>query len=254
MSTNLGSSADVKAAETAEHQAEALPADRASQQPTEAARTTVLQAQALLVELTGCQPHSAAEALRSVAEVLHVQPASVAHRLLHSADSPGHDATRFVARVERTALAAALEGCRSTRIDHRPLAAAVPIVSGDLQGVTVTGEIDIATTSLLGSAVAESLSGAGKGLRSRVFLLNLADVTFLDASALQALAEAQEHAESIGYQVRVAPPIASGPRRLLRLAVDRGWLDPLLRPTDDGSPTDRRAGREGTHDEPPPDA
>jgi anti-anti-sigma factor len=144
--------------------------------------------------------------------------------------------------VERTALAAALEGSRSTRTDHT--AGAVPIVSGDLRGVTVTGEIDIATTSLLDDAVAESCSGARMKLRSRVFLMNLAGVTFLDAGALRALAEAQERAEAIGYQVRVAPPIAPGPRRLLRLAVDRGWLDPLLRPADDGSPTDRRAARQ----------
>jgi hypothetical protein len=85
MATNRVSNADVRAPEAARHHAEALPADRANQQPTGAARTTALQAQALLVGLTGCPPHCAAEALRRVAEVLHVHPASVAYRLLHSA-------------------------------------------------------------------------------------------------------------------------------------------------------------------------
>ena len=55
MSTN-GGCGGVKAAEPAEHQAKAPPADRASQQPTETARRAVLQAQALLVGLTGCPP------------------------------------------------------------------------------------------------------------------------------------------------------------------------------------------------------
>ena len=242
MSTNRGCSAGVEAAEPAEDHAKAPPADRAGQQPTETARRAVLQAQALLVGLTGCPPHSAAEALRRVAEAHHIPPASVALRLMRSAHGHDHDAKRFVARVERTALAVALEGSRSTQTDHTPPTSAVPIISGDLRGVTVTGEIDIATTSLLDSAVAESCSGDGTRSRSRsVFLLNLADVTFLDASALRALAKAQEQAEATGYRVRVAPPIARGPRRLLRLAVDRGWLDPLHRPADDGSPTDRRA-------------
>jgi anti-anti-sigma regulatory factor len=247
MSTSRVTSADVEAVETAEHPAKGPPADRASQQPTEATRRTVLQAQALLVGLTGCPPHCAVEALQRIAEVLHVHPASVAHRLLHGVDSPDHDAKRFVARVERMTLAAALEGSRSTGADQAPPTSAVPIASGGLRGVTVTGEIDIATTALLDSAVTESCSvAAGTGLPSRsVFLLNLADMTFLDASGLQAMAKAQEQAEANGYQVRAAPPIAPGPRRVLRLAVDRGWLDPLYRPPDDGSPTGNRSWQPG---------
>ena len=255
MSTNRGTRADVKAAESAEHRAEVSPADRASQHPTEAARRTILQAQALLVGLTGCPPRSAADALRRVAEDLDVHAASVAHRLRHSADSLDPDAKRFVSRLQRTALASALEGSRSTRADQTPPTSAVPILSGDVRAVTVTGEIDIATTSLLHAAVAESCSAAGTRLRTgAVFLLNLADVTFLDGSGLQALAEAQEHAEANGYRVRAAPPIAPGPRRLLRLAADRGWLDPLYRPTDDGAPTDKKTSRQSMHDEPPTDA
>lgn len=234
MSTDRGTSVDVKAADFTQHQAGGFPAVRTSQHPTDA-RRTVLQAQALLVGLTGCPPRSAAEALRRVAKALHVHPASVAHRLLHSADSVDHDAERFVVTLERTALAAALEGSRSIGSDAT---SAVPIASGDLRGVTVTGEIDIATTSLLDRAVAEACSvRGGTGLRSRpVFLLNLADVTFLDGSGLHTLAEAQHHAEAAGYQVRAALPIAPGPRRLLRLAVDQGWLDKLYLPPNDGSP------------------
>jgi anti-anti-sigma regulatory factor len=242
MSTNRGTSVDVPAAESAEHQTTGSPAGRANQQPSEAARYTVLQAQAVLVGLTGCPPDSAAEALRRVAEVLHVPPASLAHRLLHSVDSPDHDAKRLLASVGRTALAAALEHSRAISADHMPPARAVPIVSGDVRGVIVTGEIDIATTALLDGAVLESCSAAGTRRRSRsVFLLNLADVTFLDARALTALAKAQEQAEASGYRVRAAPPIAPGPRRVLQLAVDRGWLDPLYRPADDRPPTEETA-------------
>lgn len=247
MSTSRDASADVKAAESAEHRTMGLPAARASQQPSEADRRTVLQARALLVGLTGCPPQSAAEALRRVAEALQVHPVSIAHRVLHGVDSPDHDAKRLLARVERTALAAALEGTRSTGADQTPPTSAVPIASGDLRGVSVTGEIDIATTALLDSAVTESCSVAARtGLRSRsVFLLNLADVTFLDASGLQALAEAQQQAEANGYKVRAAAPIAPGPRRVLRLAVDRGWLDPLYRPPDDGPPTGKKSEQTG---------
>jgi hypothetical protein len=54
--------------------------------------------------------------------------------LLHSVDSPDHDARRLLAGLERTALAAALEGSRPTSADHMPPAGAVPIVSGDLRG------------------------------------------------------------------------------------------------------------------------
>jgi hypothetical protein len=113
---------------------------------------------------------------------------------------------------------------------------AVLIVSGDLRGVIVTGEIDIAATSLLESAVTESGSAdAGTGLRSGpVFLLNLTDVTFLDGSGLPG--RAQEHTEANGFQVRGSPSFAPGPRRMLRLAVDRGWLYPLYRPADDSRP------------------
>ena len=238
MSTSPGTVAGVESAESAEHQAPGFPAGRVSRRPFEA-RLEVLRAQNLLVELTGCPADSAHEALRRIAEDLDVDPASVAHQLLHGAGSLDHHAERFVARVERMALASALEGSWSADGHQRPLASAVPIVSGDLRGVTVTGEIDVATTLLLDLAVAESCSAAAaNGPRTRsVFLLNLADVTFLDASGLRALTEAQEHAEAGGYEVRVATPIASGPRRLLRLAVEHGWLDPLYRPPDDGQQT-----------------
>jgi anti-anti-sigma regulatory factor len=211
------------------------PASRSRRQPTDA-WFAILRARQLLVALTGCPPESADEALRRVARDLDVHPASVADRLLHSVDSLDEDAERFAGRVERTALAAALEGSWSAGTDRASQGCAVPIVSGDLRGVTVSGEIDAATTSLLDSAVVESCSVAvGTGLWSRpVFLLNLADVTFLDASGLGALATTQVRAEAAGYRPRAAAPIAPGPRRVLRLAVDQGWLDPLFRPPDDG--------------------
>lgn len=216
----------------------ALPVDDEAHQaapPPYVTSAEILQAQAFLVGLTGCPADCAAEALRRVANDLGVQVGSVARRLLHNAVSAGADADSFVARVERTALATALQRRRSAAAPPLPLASAVPIVSGDLRGVTVTGEIDLATSWLLDRAVEASCPPVAETepCPRSVFLLNLAGVTFLDASGIRAFTEAQDRAEASGYEVRVAAPMAAGPRRLLHLAVDRKWLDPVYRPPDD---------------------
>jgi hypothetical protein len=132
MSTSPGTITGAEVAESAEHQAEGLPAVRAGQQPPDA-RLAVLQAQNLLVGLTGCPPDSADEALHRNAEVLDVDPASAAHRLLNNIGSLDHDTERFVARVERMALASAQEGSWSPGTDQTPLATAVPIVSASFR-------------------------------------------------------------------------------------------------------------------------
>lgn len=226
MSTIPGTAAGSPSAGPAEDEAH-----RAAPLPS----AQILPAQALLVGLTGCPADCAAEALGRIADNLGVSVASVAGRLLHNAASSGADADAFVARAERTALAASLQRRRSAGAQPMPPASAVPIVSGDLRGVTVTGEIDLATSWLLDRAVEASCPPVAETepCPRYIFLLNLAAVTFLDASGLRAFTGAQDRAEASGYELRVATPMAAGPRRLLHLAVDRNWLPAVYRPPDD---------------------
>jgi anti-anti-sigma regulatory factor len=118
------------------------------------------------------------------------------------------------------------------RRDARPLDA-VALVSGALRVVTVEGELDLATCHLMTAAVARVCS-PGDDLDDRAasngLLLNLADLTFLDASGLAELRVTHETAAAHGLVLRVAAPVARGPRRLLHLAVDLQWLDAVFAP------------------------
>lgn len=95
--------------------------------------------------------------------------------------------------------------------------------------IDVDGELDLATVGLLDQALAEVCQQATRRKTAPDLVLDLTDVTFLDAIAITALYRIQELARRHG-QVRVGFPAHPGPRRLLFFAVDHGWLPPLFRP------------------------
>lgn len=120
--------------------------------------------------------------------------------------------------------------------DLRPakyrLAPGLVVASSHRRGtsrIDVDGELDLATVGLLDDALAE-VCRQTPGRRSVPDLvLDLTDVTFLDAIGITSLHRIQELAHRHG-QLRVDFPAHPGPRRLLLLAVDQGWLPPLFRP------------------------
>lgn len=218
------------------------------------------QAQGLLVGLTGCTPRRAGKALMEAAARLELHPASLATMFLHCATTVQDDESEaFVVSLGDAALAADPDD--ESPADHAdpgppladraaaapdpepggtgggryppPVLEVTPFPAGGHGGVTVHGELDLMTSPLLEAAVTEVYRTAAAprdAATAGVFLLNLADMTFLDGSGLQALQSVHGRTQGRGDELRVAAPVAGGPRRLLRFAVSRGWLAPLFTP------------------------
>ncbi len=89
-------------------------------------------------------------------------------------------------------------------------------------GVTVTGELDMATAPSLTAEVDIVCLRVSASADSHEFLLDLQDVSFLDSAALLAVHRAHLAATDRGWHVRVAPPTAPGPRHLMMLAMRAG--------------------------------
>lgn len=105
--------------------------------------------------------------------------------------------------------------------------------------IDVDGELDLATVGLLDAAVDGAYQP--KPWRRNVpdLVLDLTDVTFLDAVALASLLRVDELGQRHG-KLRIGIPAHPGPRRLLALAVDHDWLPPVFRPgSPSGYPQDR---------------
>jgi anti-anti-sigma factor len=101
-----------------------------------------------------------------------------------------------------------------------PLCLITAWATPELAGVTVVGELDLATAPLLAAKVASTCnvtSGEPRG-----FLLDLAAVTFLDSAGLRAADRAVLAATNWGWQVRVVQPTASEPRQMILLALRKG--------------------------------
>ncbi|HEV7207457.1 MAG TPA: STAS domain-containing protein, partial [Mycobacteriales bacterium] len=109
------------------------------------------------------------------------------------------------------------------------------------QGVVVSGELDLASAPRLEAAVCAAYQAAhplDRLLSGCRFLLDLSELTFLDSDGISALHAAHLEVEQRGDQLHVAGPTASGPQRLLALAVANGWLG---REFARGEPTRRTA-------------
>jgi hypothetical protein len=119
----------------------------------------------------------------------------------------------------------------------------IPILAGRVRGVAVVGDLDPATVSRLDAAVAEVCradpASPDPGTKPG-FLLNLRDVTFLDAGGLFVLRRIREQIDGCGDELRVAAPLPAGPRRVLLLAVTRGQLRAVFSPWST-SPATRQA-------------
>ena len=122
-----------------------------------------------------------------------------------------------------------------TRVELPPLYLLSTVEDG-LRRVSVGGELDLATTPLLDAAVAEAFRTGSAGQRTTPsrLLLDLSGVSFLDVSALTSLDRIEASVRCRGEELSVAAPVASGPRRLLLFAAQRGWLSPAFKPVHPG--------------------
>lgn len=235
-------------------------------------RLTFSHARELLVGLTGCTRERATSSLQLAAVALGIEGADLARRFLDGLEDRGDDdtGTLVVSLASAAQTAAANTDSANTDSAHRdsvntenagglslpwaveagPRASAAG--TGDPQEpatladahvvVAVQGELDIATAVQLEAAV-ESTRPAGPGGSEDGgdVLLSLQGVTFVDLAGADGLASVHAAVLARGMSLRVTPPAAAGPRRLLLLATQRAWLAPVFTPADDpGAPVGGR--------------
>jgi hypothetical protein len=94
--------------------------------------------------------------------------------------------------------------------------------------ISVAGDLTMATAAILDAEVG-GLHGDGSRRTVRDLVLDLTDVTFLDVMGVAALRRIHEEPRPAG--IRLGLPIAEDPRRLIGLAIERGWLPSAFRPT-----------------------
>lgn len=97
---------------------------------------------------------------------------------------------------------------------------------GGADRVAMAGELTMSTVGLMEAEVAR----LSRLRRDRVDLvLDLTGVTFLDVMALAALRRVYERVTPQG-RLRLGLPAGAGPSRLVRVAVEHGWLAPQFEP------------------------
>jgi anti-anti-sigma factor len=95
----------------------------------------------------------------------------------------------------------------------------------DTAEITVAGELTMVSAVLLDAEMAH-LYGPET---ARDLVLDLTDVTFLDVMGLASLRRVHERALQHG-RLRIGLPASGGPRRLLALAVEHGWISSVFDP------------------------
>lgn len=100
--------------------------------------------------------------------------------------------------------------------------------------IDLNGRLNLATAGLLDTAAA-AVYAAGRA-EPDLIIIDLADVTFLDAVGVAALHRAHDLVRGRA-EVRVDLPDHPGPRSMLEVATEHGWLAPVFRP--DPMPADR---------------
>jgi hypothetical protein len=102
--------------------------------------------------------------------------------------------------------------------------------------IDVNGDLNLATAGLLDTAAAGVHAPDPSGrAEPDLIILDLADVTFLDAVGVVALHRAYGLVRGRA-EVRVDLPDHRGPRSMLQVATDQGWLAPAFRPDDTPAP------------------
>ncbi len=221
-------------------------------------RLTFSHARELLVGLTGCTRERATSSLQLAAVALGIGDADLARRFLHGLEDRGDDDTgTLVVSLASAAQTAAADpyGANTDSantdsagglslpwaVEAGPRASAgtgdphEPATPADAHVVVaVQGELDIATAVQLEAAV-ESTRPAGPGGSEEGgdVLLSLHGVTFVDLAGADGLASVHAAVLARGMSLRVTPPAAAGPRRLLLLATQRAWLAPVFTPAED---------------------
>jgi anti-anti-sigma factor len=99
--------------------------------------------------------------------------------------------------------------------------------SRDEEGVVVAfaGEIDVSNASVLGSVLAELLNSDSD------VIVDLAEVSFLDSSAISRLVSAAKNAAAVGCRLTVRRPTRTVLRVLQLTGVDDALLRPVVRPS-----------------------
>jgi hypothetical protein len=140
---------------------------------------------------------------------------------------------RLLRRRDRTPLAAppiSAEAPRTLSELRAPGMVVVSSVGYGIHCIDLNGELHLGTAGLLDTA-AGAVHEADPSGRSEpdLVILDLADVTFLDAVGVAALHRA--HSLIRGRtDVRIDHPAHRGPRSMLAVATDQGWLAPAFRP------------------------
>jgi hypothetical protein len=105
------------------------------------------------------------------------------------------------------------------------------VVASTVRGVhriDVSGELDLATVGQLEAAAARPRRRPWRRADLGM-VLDLTGVTFVDVVGVAALGRIHRQARG---PLRVGMPVGPGPRRMLAVAVDSGWLAPAFRPDD----------------------
>lgn len=225
-------------------------------------RLTFSHARELLVGLTGCTRERATSSLQLAAVALGIEDADLARRFLYGLEDRGDDDTGTLvvslASAAQTAAAdpygantdspntdSAGELSLPWAVEAGPRASAgtgdphEPATPADAHVVVaVQGELDIATAVQLEAAVESTRPAGPDGSEDGGdLLLSLHGVTFVDLAGADGLASVHAAVLARGMSLRVTPPAAAGPRRLLLLATQRAWLAPVFTPAEDpGAP------------------
>ena len=179
-----------------------------------AAALAVAKVAAAVAEAAACAAADAAQAARLVeAQLRGVSAASTgtsataAPRVLHSPIEAG---------PQLPATAGTAHAATTARWSTAPIPGAL--------GLSVEGELDVATAPLLAAAFADRPADYSPGT---AFVLDLRGVTFLDLRGLRAVADVGGALAAAGQQLHVLPSSAESVRRMLVLADQYGWWPPV---------------------------
>jgi len=239
---------DIGSVRVPEQVAVALAPDHVATDPVRALqdRLTFSHARELLVGLTGCTRERATSSLQLAAVALGIEDADLARRFLQGLEDRDDDDTgTLVVSLASAAQTAAADPYGANTDSAGGLSLPWAVEAGPRATpadahvvVAVEGELDIATAVQLEAAV-ESTRPAGPGGSEDGgdVLLSLQGVTFVDLAGADGLASVHAAVLARGMSLRVTPPAAAGPRRLLLLATQRAWLAPVFTPGEDpGAP------------------